>query len=168
MKKTSLIALAAALAIAASPVAAADLIVDVPVVDEASSFDWEGLYVGGFLGYFPWAPSATVGLELGYNVVFDNNVLVGVETSGLFYLDGSQDDELFVNGKLGAALDNVAIYTTAGLGTYNLGLALWSVGAGVEVALTDSLTWNVQLSGRNTIGSLPTVPHVQTGLRFHF
>jgi opacity protein-like surface antigen len=168
-------ALAAAAATAvvlscAVPAIAADLMVDTPPVVEATGFDWEGAYVGSFLGVYPtFGPSPTVGGEIGYNFVPSESFLLGVEGSGLFYLDGSAGIELFVHGKAGATFDNVAVYGLAGVGTFNFGtFVLWDVGVGAEVAVTDNLTLDAQVFGRNVIGSAPTVPHVQAGIRYHF
>ena len=95
--------------------------------------------------------------------------VLGVEGSGLFYLDGSADTEFFVHGKAGVTLDKVALYAISGIGTYNFGtFTLWDIGAGAEVALTDHLTLDGQLFGREEVGVVPDVLHIQVGLRYHF
>jgi opacity protein-like surface antigen len=163
------IAVAALLATLTLPAVAADLLVTPDVPAAAASFNWEGAYVGGFLGAYPTFGSATIGGEVGYNTVVNSNILLGVEGSGLFYLDGSGDSEFFVHGKAGVTLDKVALYGISGIGTYNFGsITLWDIGAGAEVALTDHLTLDGQLFGREEVGFVPDVPHIQVGLRYHF
>lgn len=102
----------------------------------------------------------------GYNFLASEGLLLGIQGSGLIYLNGNGDTEFVVHGKIGGTFDDVAIYALGGIGVYNSNLPLWDVG--VEVAVTDSLAWNAQISGRNQIGQVPNVLHVQTGLRFHF
>jgi opacity protein-like surface antigen len=172
-KKATLAAVAVVgIAALSAPVAAADLVIDEPIIDEpvisASGFDWEGAYIGVFGGYnFDFA-AAQIGGELGYNFLASENFLLGVEASGLFYLDGSNDHELFLRGKAGFVADQVAIYALAGVGEYDFTTPLYDIGAGVEFAVADNITLNAEVFGRNQWGAAPTVLNVEAGLRFHF
>jgi outer membrane immunogenic protein len=162
-------ALAAALTIAVAPAFAADLVVSVPTVPVATGFNWEGAYVGGALGLYPDSGDLTISGQVGYNFLPSENLILGIEGSGLFYLDGTGDSELYVHGKAGVVVDKAIIYATSGLGTYNFGTTpLWDVGAGAEFAVTDHLSIDGEIYGRNVVGSLPTVLHVQAGIRYHF
>ncbi|MDO8359359.1 MAG: hypothetical protein Q7T08_04885 [Devosia sp.] len=166
----SLVALATASALlsVAAPALAADLILDAPQVID-NGFNWEGAYVGGFLGGYPTFPAVTAGVELGYDMLVSEQVLLGIEGSALFYLAGGGAPELFLHGRAGVVMDNVAIYGLAGVGTFGPFTGyLWDVGGGIEVALTDNLTFDAELFGRNMVGLLPTVPHIQAGVRYHF
>jgi outer membrane immunogenic protein len=167
--KSIAIGLVAALALAL-PAAAADLIVDVPDVEEIvpAGFDWEGGYIGGNVGYAISFGDPIVGAELGYNFLVSESILLGIEGSGMLYADGSGDTEFFVRGKTGVAIDNVAIYGLAGVGIFNFGLPLWDIGAGVEVAVTDNVTLNGQVFLRGELGDVPDALFAQAGVRFHF
>ncbi len=159
----ALVASSALLAFAGSAIAA-DLVVDVPdapMVD--SSYDWEGPYIGAFVGYHS-AP--LIGGEIGYNFLPSEMLLVGVNASG--FLDSTGDSELWLDGRIGGTFDQVALYASGGLGLYNLSTALWRVGVGAEIAVTDSVTLNAQVGVDEVIGALPTIPYANIGVRFHF
>lgn len=168
MRTLGALSVALAALLVAAPAIAADLVVDVPAVDEVvpAGFDWEGAYVGGHLG---WAgfPAYYAGGEIGYNFLPAESFLLGIEGSG--YLLSGGGAELFVNGKAGFVADSVAIYGLAGLGYATAGgIGLWDVGAGIEVAVTDSVTVYGQAKLNQAIGNIPNVPFLQAGVRFHF
>jgi outer membrane immunogenic protein len=152
-----------------APVYAADLIIeDDPFVESSSSFDWEGAYVGIFGGYAVTFGEPIFGGEIGYNFLPAENFLLGIEASGFIYpFDG--DHELFLRGKAGFVADQVAIYGLAGVGEYNFTTPLYDVGAGVEFAVTENVTINGEVFGRQVWGAFPpTVLFVESGIRFHF
>ena len=155
IRKFALTVAALSLAAFSAPVMAADLILDeedVPVVDVGSSFDWEGAYVGGLLGYYPTFGEPVVGGQIGYNFLPVENFLVGIEGTGLVYFGG--DFELWLHGKAGVAMDNVALYGLAGVG--------------IEVAVADQVSLFGEAFVREEWGDFPDVPYVQAGIRFHF
>src|SRR5262245_59671316 len=137
-KKATFAAAVVGFAALSAPVLAADLVIDTPIdeplVEAVGGFDWEGAYVGVFGGYNFDFGVGQIGGELGYNFLGSENFLLGVEASGAFYLDGSNDTELFIRGKAGYAADQVAIYALAGVGTYDFTTPLYDIGAGVEFA----------------------------------
>jgi outer membrane immunogenic protein len=154
-----------------APAYAADLIIDEPYIDSpsSSSFDWEGAYVGVFGGYYWNFGDAVIGGELGYNFLATENFLLGIEASGLFYLDGTNDFELYVHGKAGFVVDNVAIYAIGGVGTFEFATPLYDIGAGIEVAVTENVTINGQVFARDVWGDFtPDGLITQAGIRFHF
>lgn len=164
--KTSLIALfaASALVAASGSAMAADLMIEVPdapVID--NSFDWEGAYLGAFVGYHA---NLIFGGEVGYNMMASEMVLVGVTASGFIETDG--DTELWIDGRVGGTFDNVLLYANGGLGVYNLGTAIWRVGVGAEIAVTDNVSLNAQLGLDDAIGSVPSNIYANVGVRFHF
>jgi outer membrane immunogenic protein len=169
IRKFALTVAALSLAAFSAPVMAADLILDeedVPVVDVGSSFDWEGAYVGGLLGYYPTFGEPVVGGQIGYNFLPVENFLVGIEGTGLVYFGG--DFELWLHGKAGVAMDNVALYGLAGVGTFNFNVPLYSLGVGIEVAVADQVSLFGEAFVREEWGDFPDVPYVQAGIRFHF
>ena len=173
--KTFALALAAAagLAFASTSAQAADLVVyndDLPMMTDTGMVesDWEGVYVGGSIGYIENGPSATLGGEIGANFLPAENFLIGVSGSGMLYLDGSLDTEFFIRARAGVVFDSVAIYALGGLGIYNFALPLWDVGAGIEVMATENLSLFAEGFLREEIGEIPDVLHVQAGARFHF
>ena len=173
--KTFALALAASagLAFASTAAQAADLVVyndDLPMMTDTGMVesDWEGVYIGGSLGYYPDISSLTLGGEIGANFLPAENFLMGISGSGLVYLDGSLDTEFFVRARAGVVFDSVAIYALGGLGIYNFGTPLWDVGAGIEVMATENLSLFAEGFLRQEVGEIPDVVHVQAGARFHF
>lgn len=134
-----------------------------------STYNWQGLYLGGNLGY-QWgkvtnssvSPSGFMGgLQLGYNWQ-TGQIVYGLETDiGLAGADDTAASVKFTNpwlgtlrGRGGFAFNNVLIYGTVGLaygglraesiagGTESKTLGGWTIGAGMEVGLTPA--WSVK------------------------
>jgi opacity protein-like surface antigen len=158
----------AALAAFSSAVAAADLIVDVPieepVINNSFSFD------GPFIGLFAQAqtPAAFgVGFDIGYNVVMDN-MLVGGEFDGAV-LTGPNFDGQFT-GKVGALIsDSAVIYAYSGAGSKTFTSWYVPIGIGAEIAVADNVgikgevqyNWDLTTPAQNSMSA-------RVGLNFHF
>jgi len=128
-----------------------------------------GAYLGANLGLYPSGPTATAGAEIGYNFVPSDNILLGVEGSGLFFLKGGGGNEFWVHAKAGMTMSNFALYGIAGIGEFDFGTNyLWDVGLGAELALNSNWSINREVVGRSLVGSPPTVPHLQMGVRYDF
>ena len=142
-------------ALAADLPAVAPVLEPTPVdstVFSSTAFPWEGFYgaVGGGVTFeIPGAVPGPTGFipvvtgALGYNAMLDDNVVLGVELSGLFYLDGHNNSEVYATARLGALVsDDVMVYGLAGAGAYDFDFqdaALYVVGIGAEAAVTDNL-----------------------------
>jgi outer membrane immunogenic protein len=162
---------AAALAITAmsSPASAADIGGYDRAPVRVTAYNWQGLYLGGNLGY-QWGkvtnssvnPSGFMGgLQLGYNWQ-TGQIVYGLETDiGFSGADDTASSIKFTNpwlgtlrGRGGFAFNNVLIFGTVGLaygglraestlgGTESKSLGGWTIGAGMEVGLTPA--WSVK------------------------
>lgn len=134
-----------------------------------SVYNWQGLYLGGNLGY-QWGkvtnssinPSGFMGgLQLGYNWQ-TGQLVYGIETDiGFSGADDSASSIKFTNPWLGTTrarggftFNNVFIFGTAGLaygglraetpagGTESKSLGGWTAGVGMEIGLTPA--WSVK------------------------
>ncbi|OEO31382.1 hypothetical protein VW23_016555 [Devosia insulae DS-56] len=152
--------------------AAADLYVPSP--DQAivsASRDWTGFYIGAHAGYADFDAAhfgddsdlATLngwqgGVQAGYNAQFDSIVLgVEADVSAAGILEGSDtdhwDEEDGINGlatlrgRLGFAVGDLLLYSTAGLAVANLDVSDesqtiggWVAGVGAEYMVTDTVS----------------------------
>jgi len=168
---------------------------------EAGGFDWDGLYAGVQLGgyfsdvdVFAGAPPVLVdediafgviGAHVGVNFVVADPVLLGLEVQGNWLWNGDNDisaGELLALGRLGAVVtDQVLVYAAGGVGwqfsdDIDFGggddsEAIYALGAGVEFAVTDSVSLRGELLG---IGSFDDGDEFFEGARatvgvsFHF
>jgi outer membrane immunogenic protein len=135
----------------------------------ATIYNWQGLYLGGNLGYqwgkvtnSPASPSGFMGgAQLGYNWQ-TGQLVYGLETDiGLSGADDTASSVKFTNpwlgtlrGRGGFALNNVLIFGTVGLaygglraenatgGTESKSLGGWTAGVGMEIGLTPA--WSVK------------------------
>lgn len=167
MKRLAISVLAAAAALsAASSVHAADLMIDEPAMSAGvvnASGNWEGVFVGGFAGYASgdiYAGSSAddvagwlVGVNAGANFYLTDGVVAGV-VGDIAWSDISVDgDDVGLSwvgsfrGRLGYDAGVFMPYLTGGLAfasghiegpeATHVG---WTLGAGVEVAVTESLS----------------------------
>ena len=140
--RTLKLALLAAVATAgfSSAAFAADLIVDTPmVIDNTSSFDWEGPYAGLWVSG-QTTPAFGIGANLGVNVLLDTNLLLGVEGE-LAWLSNNTWQGQF-DGRVGFVVDSAVIYGFTGIGA-NMGTgtgAYVPVGVGVEFGVADNMS----------------------------
>lgn len=172
MKRSFLFSVAAVALFAASSSAfAADLVLDDPMVEVAMpSGDFEGPYVGIFGTTYFGVGEYGGGVELGYNLLPAENVLLGIEVSGVVFAT-TYDPELWLKGKLGFAQDTFAVYGFGEVGAYfGAGGATpqYGVGVGAEVFVADSISINGEVGMRADFGNPLANPHAQIGVRFHF
>jgi outer membrane immunogenic protein len=104
-----------------------------------AAFNWTGFYLGGHGGYsFVSGPGITDGYEVGAQVGVNRQFgqfVVGIETSGGFVDWGPVTGAGSVRARGGYAFNRFLTYATGGMGIEDsIG---WTVGAGVEYALTD-------------------------------
>ena len=154
----------AAAALLAGGAQAADLIIPttpVPIY-ESAGFDWEGLYagveIGGVFNSFGVGslPSnvtqGVVGGIVGVNFMVADPVLVGLEVQG-DYIFGSGDAGLFLAlARVGAVVtDQVLVYAAGGVGVQTRtgfdSSGVYALGAGVEFAVTDSVSVRGEVLG---------------------
>jgi outer membrane immunogenic protein len=172
-----------------------------PPAYTSSAFNWAGPYVG-VLGGYGWADFNDGGTTgngwlaggyVGYNWQVDNWVY-GIEAdamwSGIRGTNVNTDDLDYlatVRGRLGVAVDNFLFYGTAGAAvaggnssspgpSSSRTHAGWVVGAGIEAALTETVTGRVEynyvdLNTRgyaNGVVASPNAHVVKVGLGFKF
>ena len=170
MRQLSL-ALLLGTALLSSQALAADLIVDTPVEPGVvtASGNWDGAYIGVFGGYASGELTEVasgfeidgwlVGFAAGYDVYLADNIVGGL-VADIAWNDIAEEAELFTsdwNGSLRARLayDAGAFlpYVTGGLAFANgydsftdvtETLWGWTVGAGVEVAVSEQLSVDLQ------------------------
>ena len=142
--------------------------VEAPPVVETQ--DWGGFYLG-LQGSYNWikagvegspdvdAEGIKGGAYAGYNLQFDNNVLLGIEANGnLGGIDETsagtnlkQEWDTSLRGRMGYAFERSFVYGFAGLGATSLEASTvagsdtntllgWSAGAGFETVLRDNIT----------------------------
>lgn len=168
----SLIALALAGAILATPVAAADAIGQL-ILDETPvvANDWDGFYAGVYGAYEHTSASYGLGVAAGVNAQFDF-VLLGAEV-GVQGLTNGTDELVYgtVLGKAGVVVtDDLVAYGAAG---YGLNLQDVSedhilVGGGVEYKVFEDTSIRAQyLHGYAVDGGTDT-DQVTVGLFWHF
>lgn len=158
----------AAAALLAGGAQAADLIIPTTPqpIYEAAGFDWEGLYVGVraggqfvgsdaslYAGYPINSTSGVLGAAVGVNFIPVDPFLIGAEVTGDYIWNNSfSTGEFFANLRAGAVLtDSVLVYAIGGLGTNNrtgFNQAVYQLGAGVELAVTDSVSVRGELVGQ--------------------
>ena len=158
----------AAAALLAGGAQAADLIIPTTPqpIYEAAGFDWEGLYagvrVGGqfvgadastYAGYPLNSTSGVLGAAVGVNFIPVDPFLIGAEVTGDYIWNNAfSTGEFFANLRAGAVVtDSVLVYAIGGLGTNNrtgFSQAVYQVGGGVELAVTDSITVRGELVGQ--------------------
>lgn len=137
---------------------AADLIIPTTPqpIYEAAGFDWEGLYAGARVGgqFFDGVTYGVVGGVVGVNFIPADPILVGVEVTGDYlWNEDFHSAEFFANLKAGAVLtDSVLIYAIGGVGVATSSdtdaVGLYQLGAGVELAVTDSITVRGEVVGQ--------------------
>ncbi|UYQ73374.1 outer membrane beta-barrel protein [Pelagibacterium flavum] len=170
MKKTVSILTMAGAMLLAGTVQAADVIYpayEVPVAPVADGFDWDGFYAGVGVSGSLWGGGArSVGgsLSVGGNATFDN-FLVGIEGSAHYGYSNATNDWGYVLGLEGRAgylvAPEVLVYLSGGAAYLDPAPSDWyaTAGAGVEFAVTDQMSVDVQYrylwastSSANSIG----------------
>ena len=150
--------LGASIAVVASVSAqAADLIIPTTPepIYEAAGFSWDGLYAGIEAGGIFADDVDTTGLVggvVGVNFTVADPILVGLELQADYlFLDGDDAGLILALGRVGAVVtDSVLVYAAGGLGTTVGGDdedGVYALGAGVEVALTDSVSVRGEVLG---------------------
>ena len=151
----------AATALLVSGAQAADLIIPTTPepIYEAAGFSWDGLYAGIEAGGVFADDVDTTGLVggvVGVNFTVADPIILGVELQADYlFLDGDDAGLILALGRVGAVLtDSVLVYAAGGVGTTVGGddeEGVYALGAGVEVALTDSVSLRGEVLG---LGSL--------------
>ena len=173
MPRLSRLIIAACIVVAPATAIAADQF-DMSAPVASSSFDWNGFYAGVYgvtqsssLG----GAQAGIGVNLGAEARFEF-VLVGAEVA-VHFLDGGAGNGAYaqVLGRAGVvATDNLVLYGAGGLGL-DLGAAGGTntlLGAGVELALTETMSVRGQyVHGFDMVGTNPS-DQVSIGANFHF
>jgi opacity protein-like surface antigen len=140
--RTLKIALLATVATAAlsSATFAADLIIADPVIENtyATSFDWEGPYVGLFVAGQS-VGGFGIGANLGVNVLLDSSFLAGIEGE-IEWLSNPSAWQAQVDARLGFVVDPAVIYALLGVGTNSFTGLYVPAGVGVEFAVADNLS----------------------------
>jgi outer membrane immunogenic protein len=122
------------------------------VYNPAPAFSWTGPYLG-LTGGYGWGTSSGFkgGGYAGYNFQINPNWVVGVEGDILGSTQRTNSWDSSVRGRLGYAYDRYLFYGTGGVafGDVKNGGASstrtgWTLGAGVEAALTNNMTARVE------------------------
>ncbi len=131
------------------------------VYNPASAYNWTGPYLG-LIGGYGWGTSSgwEGGVFAGYNFQLDPNWVVGIEgdlmaagksgTVGASTISNGWDGT--VRGRLGYAYDRFLFYGTGGVAFGDVKSSSgesatkvgWTVGAGIEAALTTNVTGRVE------------------------
>lgn len=156
----------AAAALISSGAMAADLIIPTAPqpIYEAAGFSWDGLYAGvqggGLFGRDD-VSFGVIGAHVGYNFIVADPILLGVEGTAEYVWGRNNGVDqnagnFFINARVGAVVtDSVLVYALAGTGIETrdgrIGAddqqGVYQLGAGVEFAVTDSVSVRGQLVG---------------------
>jgi outer membrane immunogenic protein len=120
----------------------------------AADFNLDGAALGAYGGFNLQLDSFVFGVDGSVNYSFASGGLPAPFPAGS---EGSIDWTTLLRGRAGIALDNVLIYGTAGLAGANLNATIggvsdsvfawgWTIGGGVEVGISDSLTGRIDYS----------------------
>lgn len=174
----------AAAALMVSGAQAADLMVQAPpanAIYESPLFNFEGFYAGVTAGgTIADNGYANVGVVAGVNFMVADPILLGVEAQGdlFFNGDGLSAGDALILGRIGVlATDQVLVYAAGGVGIIGADNpsrreAFWAAGAGVEVAVTDSMSVRAEGLYMRTIDSgvdnefNPTSPDASDAAKF--
>lgn len=148
-----------AVALLSSSAIAADLIIPTAPqpIYEAAGFSWDGLYAGVQGGglFYP-APTngyGIIGAHVGVNFTIADPILLGLEGTAEYLWDGAGNTagQYFLNARLGVvATDQVMFYAIGGAGIENFNgtnNGIYQLGAGVELAVTDSISIDARVTG---------------------
>ena len=169
MRLTKTLAFAAALtASMGSAAMAADLLMEPPPApDEIMTSGWDGIYVGGSVGYYD---SSYVNFDavIGGNLTIAESFLLGVEVGGGPYVDvgggGGDGFEGYISGRAGVILgEALLLYGVGGYIVFDGGGDNIFGGAGAEFKIADQASLRVQ--GVMYDGG---VINVSTGAFWHF
>ncbi len=113
--------------------------------------DFSGFFAGLYAASVYTGTEQALGAKLGYDYQMGNLVVGGDVDYFIASLSG--DTEFFVNARAGYAVaEDVLLFMTAGRGTYNGSLALWSLGLGAEFNVTDSVSLRTDYEEHNVLG----------------
>ncbi|MCF6303337.1 MAG: hypothetical protein L3J13_09085 [Devosiaceae bacterium] len=131
-------------AIAADPVMAPE------TVYNSTTFDWDGFYLGLGISGTSWVPASPsygyVDLIAGFNVT-SGNMLFGGEGWISGYSDGAADSGYSggIEGRIGYLMTPESLfYLSAGGMAFSGGAQYGQLGAGVEFAVTDNVSIDLQ------------------------
>ena len=142
-----------------------------PPAPMAPAFDWSGPYVGAFGGFvFSTTNWYQVGAVIGFNRV-RGQFLLGLEAELGAAFGGTLAFEGAGNARLGWVLGQASravIYAEAGAGgIFPGGGFMWNAGAGVEIAVTSSMSMFVEGNALFAAPAVFTGTAVQAGLNWH-
>lgn len=153
--------------VAVSGAQAADLIIPTapqPIIEayDDAGFDWTGFYLGANAGgeFTGENTNGVVGGVAGYNFEVTDGIVAGVEGRADYVFNGDFNaGEYLALARVGVTpTDAVLIYAAAGAGyrdTSNNGDSeggIYAVGAGAEVAVTDSVSVRGEVLGIGFLG----------------
>ncbi len=167
----SLIALALASVLLATPAMSADAIGELILDEQVEVTNWDGFYAGVYGLYENPAELYGLGVAVGVNATFDF-VLLGAEV-GVQGLTNGVDDLVYgtVLGRAGVIVtDDLVAYGTAG---YGLNLQDTSddhvlVGGGLELKATEDLSVRAQYLHGYTVGTGTDTNQLTLGAFWHF
>lgn len=139
------------------------------------SFDWAGPYAGITASTFH-----ELGAQAGYNFVFGNSFVVGTAAQAATVICvgvgscGPLQFETDVSARVGYLVTpNILVYGTASVGYMTgshfglIGGGLYSVGGGLEIALTDRTSGFMEIRGIGELGSPLFDANFRGGINIH-
>ncbi len=155
-------------AIAADPI----ITVEPAYIPQSYSFDWDGFYAGlGVTGIMPSAGTNFGSLDLIAGANFTNgDMLFGLEGWGNYTGDGVTTAW---GGGLEARIGYLAtpealLYASAGGQFYDTGVSYGTLGGGVEFAVTDDLSLDLEYKYWLRSGSTTTAHSIGVSALWHF
>lgn len=137
-----------------------------PPPPPAPMFSWSGPYVGAFAGYDFTLSGAIAGVQFGYNWEFGNFV-AGLEVETIYPIFGATLVDARLNARLGAAFaDKFLVYGEAGIGSW-VAVPVWTVGGGVEYAVSDSLSLFAEAEAVFVMGGGYVATQLTGGMNYH-
>lgn len=137
-----------------------------PPPPPAPVFSWGGPYAGAFVGYDTTLTGAIAGVQFGYNFEFGNFV-AGLEVETIYPIFGATVVDARLNARLGAVLgEKFLVYGEAGIGSWVVA-PVWTVGGGVEYAITDAMSLFGEAEAVFVIGGGYVATQITGGFNYH-
>lgn len=171
MKLAHTILAGAVLAVSmASAANAADLLKPADPVYSSPLFNFSGFYLGGTAGGAVSSGTGygTLGVVVGANFAVSDGIIAGVEFQGDAYYNGgfTAYDALALGRVGGFVADNTMLYGDLGAG-FKGGTAVYALGGGAEMAVTDQLSVRGDLQALGGFGAFPATAKATVGLIWH-
>lgn len=128
-------------------------------------------YVGTYAGTHTYQGNTfgVIGATIGVDTFVSDDVLIGLELDARRFQINPSFSELFFAGRIGYQFEDMALlYLRAGPGTFDFSQAIYTIGGGAEVSLTDHVSLRGQVEGIGAVGSAIDTTALTLGITGNF